>query len=940
MLRELHIAALLVVIFGGTIFPAQRGEARKSIPLSTNRLLQIPVPGHPQKTNSFPSAVALSPNGQFAAVLNNGYGTEQSGWKQSIAVLDLKNNHLMDFPDRRLGHGAGQTYFLGLAFSRNGHRLYASFASLTDPEGKRPGDTGNGIAIYRFDSGAIAPEGFLKIPLQPLEPGQHPTTVSKAVPPGKADPYPAGLAVINGLQGERLLVADNLSDDALLLNARDGRILYRFNLSRGRNVPATFPYGVTGTRDGRLGFCTLWNASAVAELDLERGRVLRWIPLLRPSSRVAPGSHPSALLLSPDERYLYVTLSNVDRLAVINVARAKVVALLSTELPGERHGGTYPNALAETSDGSKLFVADAGVDAVAVYGLRRISSRTTKGLPTPKGFIPTEWYPTALAVQGNNLLIATGKGEGTGPNAPIAPNAPHRRHGPRGLKVPYEYIASLIYGSVARVSIPAIESRLGRLTKEVEASNRMDHSRSRLQFASGHNPIKHVIYIIKENRTYDQVFGDLKPGNGDPALTMYGWRITPNEHKLALQFGVLDNFYCSGEVSGNGHVWSMAAIDSDYTEKTWEIAYRGNERTYDYEGEVLNSFPLAEGIPDVDEPGTGYIWTNVARHSLTHRNYGEFVATHWCDEEHSASSSPRQGTPLPAGAACPKVWVDKGQPLPSNVGDPHGSRSPWPWPVPMIAYDQATMPELVGHFDPRYADFRLDYPDQLRTDEFLNEFHGFVKARKTGRGTELPRFVILRMPDDHTAGTRPGWPRPEASVADNDLAVGRVVDAVSHSPYWDDTVICILEDDAQDGPDHVDAHRSTALVISKYSPSSTRHPLVDHHFYTTVNMVRTMEALLGLPPMNLDDARAAVIALFSGRGNQPPFRADYHNEKNGLIYQTNPANAEGAKESEKMDFSHADAVNSAVLNAILWKERKGNLPMPAPRHTVFPAGGD
>src|SRR5579875_3422439 len=154
----------------------------------------------------------------------------------------------------------------------------------------------------------------------------------------------------------------------------------------------------------------------------------------------------------------------------------------------------------------------------------------------------------------------------------------------------------------------------------------------KFHFASGHNPIRHVIYIIKENRTYDQIFGDLKPGNGDPAITMYGWDITPNEHKLALQFGVLDNFYVSGEVSGNGHVWSMAAIDSDYTEKTWEIAYRSSERTYDYEGEVLNSFPLAEGIPDVDEPGTGYIWANVARHRLTHRNYGEFIATHWCDQ--------------------------------------------------------------------------------------------------------------------------------------------------------------------------------------------------------------------------------------------------------------------------------------------------------------------
>jgi hypothetical protein len=254
----------------------------------------------------------------------------------------------------------------------------------------------------------------------------------------------------------------------------------------------------------------------------------------------------------------------------------------------------------------------------------------------------------------------------------------------------------------------------------------------------------------------------------------------------------------------------------------------------------------------------------------------------------------------------------------------------------MIAYDEATKPELQGHFDPKFADFRLDYPDQLRADEFLNEFDGFVKARETGKGEQLPQFVILRLPDDHTAGTSPGMPTPSASVADNDLAVGRVVDAVSHSPYWDDTAIFILEDDAQDGPDHVDAHRSTMLVISKYSPGSSAHPFVDHNFYTTVSTVRTMEALLGLPPMNNNDSQAPVMApLFSGRGNQPPFTAIYQNRDNGLIYQMNSPKAPGAKESQRMDFIHADQANAAELNRILWRESKGNVPMPPPRHVVF-----
>lgn len=251
----------------------------------------------------------------------------------------------------------------------------------------------------------------------------------------------------------------------------------------------------------------------------------------------------------------------------------------------------------------------------------------------------------------------------------------------------------------------------------------------------------------------------------------------------------------------------------------------------------------------------------------------------------------------------------------------------------MLARDVPTKPELRGHFDGKFADFRLDYPDQLRVDEFLNDFQQFVRARQEGKGELLPAFTLLRLPNDHTAGTRPGLPTPAASVADNDLAVGRVVEALSHSPYWDDTAIFILEDDAQDGADHVDAHRSIAFVISKYSPGLAASPYVDHHFYTTVSVIHTMEALLGLPPMNNNDALAPLMApLFSGSG-QPPFQADYRNRENGLLYRTNPANAPGAEESMKMDFTHADAAPAQRLNAILWRDRMGNRPMPAPRHS-------
>ena len=322
------------------------------------------------------------------------------------------------------------------------------------------------------------------------------------------------------------------------------------------------------------------------------------------------------------------------------------------------------------------------------------------------------------------------------------------------------------------------KSNLPDLTERVQQNSLLKSDPGQIQFAQGSNPIRHVIYILKENRTYDQILGDLKVGNGDASLTMYGADVTPNEHKLALQFGVLDNFYDSGEVSGDGHDWSLAAIASDYNENTWQIAYRGKEHTYDFGGTVADEFPLEHDEADVDAPGTGYIWDNVASHELSYRDYGEFVTTIWCKPE--GVKSPKQGTPSPFSASCARAAVSKGEQLPENVGQPHGAKSPWPWAVPMLKLDKPTKAVLRGHFDPKYPDFNTEYPDQLRADEFLNEFEGFVKARREGKGTELPAFVLLYLPDDHTHGTTPGKPRPAASVADNDLAVGRVVEAVSH----------------------------------------------------------------------------------------------------------------------------------------------------------------
>jgi hypothetical protein len=645
------------------------------------------------------------------------------------------------------------------------------------------------------------------------------------------------------------------------------------------------------------------------------------------------------MLLSQDEKSLYVALSNIDTVAVVSTENGLPFNLLRTTARDQSFAGTYPIALAQSSDGNRLFVADASLNAVEILDVSTVAHGPQ--LPDnvfwgPLGFIPTDWYPSALAVHGDDLLIATAKGQGAGPNKAMGKTTWEIRHHE------HAYIPTLLRGSIARLNIPSTLGKLEELTRVVEHDNLLHNAPGTIQFVSGQNPIKHVIYVIKENRTYDQVLGDLKVGNGDPSLTLYGGDITPNEHKLALQFGVLDNFYDSGEVSGDGHLWSTAAITSDYNEKTWQINYRGKERTYDFQGTVADEYPLEHNQPDIDDPSTGFLWDNLAHHGVSYRDYGEYVNAVWCNKSRKAAS-PKQGTPSALEAPCERTDVRKGDRLAPNVGDPHAARSPWPWPVPLFNLVKPTKAVLRGHYDPLYPDFNTDYPDQLRVDEFMNEFSSFARARVANESQEfqLPAFVLLYLPDDHTGGTRSDRPRPAASVADNDLALGRVVDAVSHSPYWDDTAIFVLEDDAQDGGDHVDAHRSIAFVVSKYSPGTPAEPYVDHRFYTTVNMIHTMEMLLGLPPMNQNDAYAPIMApMLSGAGNQPAFQADYRNLKNGLIYETNKRDARGANESAKMDFSRPDAAGAARLNRVLWRDQKGDEPLPKPRHTVVPAGGD
>ena len=626
-------------------------------------------------------------------------------------------------------------------------------------------------------------------------------------------------------------------------------------------------------------------------------------------------------------------------MAAINVGPGEahgqfsVKGYFDTRLPGQSYFGAEPEALAVNGEGSRLYVANAITDAVAVIDTKKLTREAAKqGMVEPIGFIPTEWMPMSMAFipskAGGELYVATAKGKGTGPNGapmPVVDGAESKRPAR-----PFTYIGTLLHGSLATLDMAAMEKDLPRWTSVVMESNRMKAAEEKIAFSGGEQgKIKHVIYIIKENRTYDQILGDLKKdgkpvGNGDPGLTMYGEAITPNLHKLALQFGVLDNFYDSGEVSGDGHVWSNAAIGTDYLEKTWQQSYRGSQRPYDFEGVVADGLPLEQKIPDVNEPASGYIWGDLAAHGKTYYHFGEFIASTYCNA--AKSVNPQQGPMLPGGN-CARRTIAPGEALPAEWG---GGVNKWAWPIPLIATNTATKPELVGHFAEEAPDFNLFIPDQVRVDIFLRHLERWVADKQQGKDT-MPNFIMLRLPNDHTAGTRPGGPSPKSSVADNDLAVGRAVDAISHSPFWDDTAFFILEDDAQNGGDHVDAHRSLALVVSKYSPRAVDgSPFVDSRFYSTVSVLRTMETLLGLPPMNNNDALCSLISsLFTGAGDQAAFAADYANRDNGLIYTPNPRNAAGAKESAKMDFRHADHADAQKLNVILWKDAMGDKPVPA-----------
>ncbi|WP_435017785.1 bifunctional YncE family protein/alkaline phosphatase family protein [Tundrisphaera sp. TA3] len=759
--------------------------------------------GRQQRLGDFPVAMSEHPSEPVLAVLHAGYGEHE------VITLDVATG-------ATIGRVALPETFQGLAWSADGKHLFV----------------GGGFddVIYRFDhaSGLLSNRRTFR----------YPDKIGRRVP--------AGLAVSR--DGGTLWVA-NAFGHTLARFDGDGNL--QAELALGAD---SYPYGLAWDEPaGRL-YVSLWNKAEVAVVDTRTAEVVgRW----------ATQEHPNEMLLAKGGDLLYVANANRNTVSVFDARAGRPTEIIGTAIDPNAPPGSTPSSLALTPDENVLFVANANTNDVAAINVKE------KGASAPLGFIPTGWYPTSVRVAkgGKSILVANGKGATSKPNRegpnPLAKAAGNTR----------EYIAGLFQGTLSIIPMPG-PREMGAFSKTVYECSplRTLAQNPPAPRPAGHpipnkvgepSPITHCIYIVKENRTYDQIFGDMPAGNGEPALCLFPEEVTPNHHALAREFVLLDNFYVEAEVSADGHEWTMGAYATDYVEKTWPLMYRGDRRV---------PYP-AEGALQIARPAGGYLWDAAAAKGVTYRSYGEFI----------------ENGKTPADPSTTKVAA------------------------------------LQGHFDPGFRGYDLNYPDVRRADRFLEELAGFEKAG------EMPRLIILRLPNDHTSGTRPGSPTVSAMVADNDLALGRIVEGLSKSRFWPKLAIFVVEDDAQNGSDHVDAHRTVALAISPYIKKGS----VDSSMYSTSSMLRTMELILGLDPMSQFDAAARPMA--ASFTTEPDLAPYVHRPARIDLEARNTRDTVGAAESMKLDLDEAeDRADDLAFNEIIWKAVRGaDSVMPPPVRSAF-----
>ena len=757
-----------------------------------------------------PLAMVTAPEGDRIVLLLNGWRDE------GLQVVDRATGTILQTVPLPAA-------FLGLVFSKDGRSLYAS--------------GGNTDVVYGFDwtNGAATLRDSIVLEAR---------RTSRA----NGVRYPAGLAL--SPDGRRLYVAENLADSLAVVDLGSGRVMQR--LATGR-----YPYAVAVSPNGGV-YVSNWGGHDLSTFAPDASGELR------AAGSLPVGRHPSALLMNSRGNRLFVALASVDRVVSVDLGRRRVIGELLDPPPSGPGEGSTPNALALSDDGHRLFVAEGDANAVAVFDLAPSSSGISSSTGDDRlvGRIPTGWYPTAVMALGDQLIVASGKGRGTraNPDGPRPVAARDRQQAP-GRNTTLSQLA----GTVMMSSLVAADAKtLGQLSSRVARANGWTQARTA---ARGYPPIEHVIYIIKENRTYDQLLGDLTQADGDTSLTMFPRRVTPNHHALAERFGIFDRFFVNAEVSADGHNWSMAAYTTDYVQKTVQLNYSARGRSYDYEGS--NKGRVQDD--DVNAPARGYLWDLAQQKGITFRNYGEFVVPDRAD--------------------------------PDDVL-PEGYRGDKPY--------------LASHTHPGFPGFDMAITDQHRADVWIAELAEFTK-----RGV-MPALEIIRLPNDHTNGLRAGSPTPRAYVADNDLALGRVIEALSRSPFWKSTAVFVLEDDAQNGPDHVDSHRSPLLVISPWVRAG-----VVHRFANTTDVLRTIEELLGLDALSQFDYFGRPLRdIWSTTAVVRPYSALTPAVD---MAEKNPSGTTGARESERLDLRIEDVADEDLFNRLLWKSVRPGVPYPGIR---------
>jgi YVTN family beta-propeller protein len=810
------LSLLFALSVGAEDKPSRPGPTQKGFVLPNG--WTITPAGRQVVVTDLPLNIVPLADGKHALIATSGYN------KHELSLIDLADGRVVD------RHTVLQSWY-GLAVSPDNKQVWWS------------GGGAGMLHVYDFEDHKLKRTGPDEPPLPKKDAKTQPAKTNEKIAKAEASKK-------TSFKSGVFLDADAHTLYSLDINLGTLTATDTTDTGRRRMVSCGGrPYDVVRGRNGAQLFVSDWSRRAVVAIDSRSLRVV---------GRIAVGEHPNQMALHPKDDRLFVACASSNCVSVIDTRRGVVTETIMTSLFPRAPEGSTPDALALTPDGQTLYVANADNNCVAVIDV------AVPGKSQVKGFIPTGWYPTAVVVTpgGKTLLVGVGKGNQTRPN-PLRKDGKDDKEGRR----PFPYIGTTLSGALSIVPVPD-DKRLAEYTATVYRN--CPYS-DKLLTAAPHpvksaiptkvgepSPIQHVIYIIKENRTYDQVFGDMKEGNGDPSLVMFGEDVTPNHHKLAREFALLDNLYCNGQVSRDGHPWSTMAYNTDYIARDWHLTYSSRKGVDDDDEGRLSNAP------------SGYLWDACNRAGLSYRSYGEY------------------GKRVSTGGGSHKM--------------------------------EARVPGLVGHICPDYGISKIKDKrprDPENVEVFLKEYREF---EKTG---QMPHFIVMSLGEDHTTGTTPDTYTPRACVASNDLALGRLVEAVTQSKYWNKTAIFVIEDDAQNGPDHVDAHRTVGLVISPY----TRRHIVDSTQYSTVSLVRTIELILGLPPLSQYDAAARpMYASFSDKADLTGYM---HESARIDLNTVNTKKSYGASRSSRMDFSEYDLVDDFELNEILWRSIKGeDAPVP------------